>query len=400
VTLGRRLALVLGVTQLLAWATTYYTPAVVTAAAAASMHASPTALLGGFSWALLITGFASPRVGRRIECAGGRGVLALGTAIMAAGMAMLAAWPTLTGWYAGWTVCGVGMALGLYDATFATIGRLLGPAARPAIVGVTLFGGFASSVGWPMGVALVRLLGWRATVLVYALIDLAVILPLILAFVPRTAPSQVAAEPAPAAGGGRMPAANRAGLAFLLLATFFSLRSAISAVVSVHALVLFQGLGLSAAAAVSIATLIGPMQVGGRLMEVVVGRRLDALVTSFLGAVLLPAGVVLMLTGAPVAAFAIAYGMSNGILTISRGTLPMHLFGARGYATRIGRLALPVMLAQAVAPTAVTPLVLAWPASWLFALMGGAATLALLCLLPLNRLMARAVTVSQKERGR
>lgn len=383
-TLSRRLALVLGVAQLLAWATTYYTPAVVTAAAAASMHASPTALLGGFSWALLITGVASPRVGRRIERVGGRGVLAFGTAVMGVGMAAMAAWPTLLGWYVAWTICGFGMAMGLYDATFATIGRLLGPAARPAIVGVTLFGGFASSLGWPMGVALVRLLGWRTTLAVYALIDAAVILPLILVFIPRAAAHPAAAEPA--IGPGPAPARGR--MAFLLLATFFSLRSAISSVVSVHALVLFQGLGLTAAASVSVATLIGPMQVGGRLVEIAVGRRLDALVTSVLGAALLPLGVLVMLTGAPVAGFAVAYGMSNGILTISRGTLPMHLFGARGYATRIGRLALPVMLAQAVAPTAVTPLVLAWPASWLFALMGGAAGLALLCLLPLNRLMA------------
>ncbi len=381
-TLSRRLSLVLGLTQLLAWATTYYTPAVVTGAAAAAMHASPTALLGGFSWALLITGFASPRVGRRIDRVGGRGVLALGTVIMAAGMGGMAVWPTLAGWYAGWTVCGVGMALGLYDATFATVGRLLGPAARPAIVGVTLFGGFASSLGWPMGVALVHRLGWRATLVAYVLILLCINLPLILAFVPRA----TAQPPAPESAARTGPAPSRGTAAFVLLAIFFSLRSAISAVVSVHALVLFRGIGLSAAAAVSVAAVIGPMQVGGRILEVMFGRRLDPLVTSWLGAALLPAGVAALLTGAPAVVFAVAYGMSNGILTISRGTLPLHLFGARGYATRIGRLALPVMLAQALAPTAVTPLVLAWPALLLFTLMGGTAAAALLCLLPLNRL--------------
>ncbi len=384
--LGRRLVLLLGVTQLLAWATTYYTPAVVTAAAARSMQASPTALLGGFSWALLITGFASPRVGRRIDRVGGRGVLALGNAVMAAGMAVLAAWPTLAGWYVGWTICGFGMAAGLYDASFATVGRLLGTAARPAIVGVTLFGGFASSLGWPMGVGLVRLLGWRATVIVYALILAGVNLPLILAFVPP-APAHAGLAETPARGGGPT---GRGGAAFLLLAVFFSLRAAISSVVSVHALVLFRGLGLAAGSAVGVAALIGPTQVAGRLLEMAFGRRLDPLVTSWLGAALLPIGVGVMLAGAPVGAFAIAYGMSNGILTISRGTLPLHLFGARGYATQIGRLALPVMLAQAVAPTLATPLVLAWPAQWLFAAMGLVATAALLCLLPLNRLTAGA----------
>lgn len=380
--LSRRLSLVLGVTQLLAWATTYYTPAVITSAASASLRVSPTALLGGFSWALLITGFASPRVGRRIEQAGGRGVLAFGNAVMAAGMGLMAAWPTLPGWYAAWTVCGVGMALGLYDASFATIGRLLGSAARPAIVGVTLFGGFASSVGWPMGVALVRTLGWRGTLVTYALILLAVNLPLLLVFVPAAEPRSANAEHAATAGAGP----RRSTAAFLLLAVFFSLRAAISSVVSVHALVLFRGLGLAITAAVGVASVIGPMQVFGRLLEVAFARRLDPLATSWSGALLLPLGVAAVLGGGPVAAFAVAYGMSNGILTISRGTLPMHLFGVRGYATRIGRLALPVMLAQAVAPTVVAPLVLAWPAIRVLAILGLTSAIALACLLPLRRL--------------
>ncbi len=383
---SRRLALVLGIVQVFAWATTFYAPAVITTPAARAIGATPTALFGGFTWALLITGFASPQVGRLIDRTGGRGVLALGSIVMAAGMALMAAWPTLIGWYAGWTVCGLGMALGLYDAAFATVGRLLGPAARPAIVGVTLMGGFASSLGWPMGVGLVGLVGWRVTFLLYALIQLGVNLPLILAFVPKASPQ------APPALGAETASSTpvRSRLAFVLLATFFSLRAAISGIVSVHALKLLQGVGLGAGAAVGVAALIGPSQVFGRVLEVAFGRRVDPLVTSWLGAALLPLGVLGLLARAPVAAFAVAYGMSNGILTISRGTLPLHLFGVRGYATRIGRLALPVMLAQAVAPTAASPLILAWPASRVFAIMGAVAAAGMLCLLPLNRLTAEA----------
>lgn len=126
-TLGRRLALVLGFTQTLAWATTFYMPTVIAGPAARWMHEFPTALLGGFSWSLLIAGLTSPRVGRWIERVGGRGVLAFGTVVMAAGLLLMAIVPTLIGWWIAWTVIGGGMALGLYDATFATIGRLLGP---------------------------------------------------------------------------------------------------------------------------------------------------------------------------------------------------------------------------------------------------------------------------------
>ena len=395
-TLGRRLALVLGFTQTLAWATTFYMPTVIAGPAARWMHQSPTALLGGFSWSLLIAGLTSPRVGRRIEHAGGRGVLAFGTVVMAAGLLLMAAVPTLVGWWIAWTIIGGGMALGLYDATFATIGRLLGGEARPAIVGVTLMAGFASTVGWPMGIALLGMLGWRSTLLVYAAIQLVVNLPLIMLLVPRAggrpaeAPVEVAAAASSGSGTG----------ALTLLGTFFSIRAAISAVVSVHALRLLQGVGLTAGTAVGVAALFGPSQVFGRVVEWAFARRLDPFRTSLLGAILLPLGVAALLAGAPATAFALGYGMSNGILTISRGTLPMYLFGSRGYPTRLGRLALPQLLAQAVAPTALTPLVLAWPAARIFGTLGVAALAAFACLLALRGRRCFAIDTEPAEGSR
>jgi MFS family permease len=384
-TASRRLALVLGVTQTLAWATTYYLPAVIVGPAAATLHRSTTELLVGYSWSLLVAGLVSPRVGAWIELHGGRGALATGTVVMAAGLLVLAAWPSLLGWYVAWSMIGAGMALGLYDAAFATIGRLLGLQARPAIVGVTLLGGFASTIGWPAGVALVHHFDWRATVMIYAAVQLAVNLPLILTLIPRATPvvAPVRTDAAPAKTGG-----NDGVFALILLGTFFCMRAAISAIVSVHALTLLHGVGLDAVAAVGVAALFGPSQVFGRVLEWTFGRWIDPLTGSWMGAILLPLGVVALLLGGPAAGFAVAYGMSNGILTISRGTLPMFLFGPRGYATRLGRLALPQLLTQAVAPTAAAPLVLLLPASTIFAGLGAAAVVALLCLLPLQRLRA------------
>jgi MFS family permease len=378
---GRRLSLVLGFTQTLAWATTFYIPAVIVGAAATTLGTSPTVLLGGFSWSLLIAGLVSPRVGSRIDRDGGRGVLAAGTIVMACGLAVMAGIPNLPGWYIAWTIIGVGMALGLYDAAFATIGRLLGGAARPAIVGVTLMAGFASTLGWPMGVVLIQLLGWRATALSYAAMQLAINLPLLLWLIPEAPPHPTAL---PAASVEQTPP-GRGSIAFVLLAIFFSTRAAISAVISVHVLLLLQGIGLTTAAAVAIAATIGPSQVAGRVLEWVLARHIDPLTGSWMGAALLPLGVVGLLAGGPAIGFAVAYGMSNGILTISRGTLPMHLFGAHGYATRLGRLALPPLLAQAIAPTLFTPFVLSRSAPEVLAWVGIASGAALLCLLPLRR---------------
>jgi MFS family permease len=380
-TAPRRLALVLGFTQTLAWATTYYLPAVIVRPAAETLHHSTTELLIGYSWSLLVAGLVSPRVGAWIERHGGRGALATGTIVMAAGLLLLGAVPTLPGWYLAWTIIGAGMALGLYDAAFATIGRLLGLEARPAIVGVTLLAGFASTVGWPTGVALIHQFGWRATVVAYAGVQLAVNLPLLLTLIPRAAP----AAPAPAITATSKTDTSGGLFALLLLGTFFCIRAAVSAVVSVHALTLLHGVGLDAVAAVGVAALFGPSQVFGRILEWAFGRWIDPLTGSWMGAALLPLGVAALLLGGPAVGFAIAYGMSNGILTISRGTLPMFLFGPRGYATRLGRLALPQLLTQAVAPTAAAPLVASLPAPAIFGGLGIAAVLALLCLLPLKR---------------
>jgi hypothetical protein len=307
-------------------------------------------------------------------------VLALGKGLLAVGLLAMSAVTSPVGWYVAWTAMGLGMGLGLYDAAFATIGRLFGVNARSIIVGVSLIGGFASSIGWGAGAICVDWLGWRQTLLVYAAINLAINVPLVLLLVPAV--RRAATEKPVQAAPRHEPAATRRS--FVLLSIFFSVRSGILAIVSVHILGLLQGLGLSAAAAVGTAALIGPAQVAARIAEWSVIRWTTPLTISRLGAFLLPLGVGGLLIGGPVWAFAVCYGVSNGVLTISRGVLPLYLFGAEGYAARIGRLALPSLLTQAAAPTLATPLVLAFPA-WQVLLWGGVLSFAVaLCLVPLR----------------
>jgi MFS family permease len=377
---ARRNAVLLGVAQTLAWAVTYYLPAVV-----ADLGADPALVYGAFSLALLISGLAAPRVGRAIERRGGRPVLLVSALLLAGGLALLGLLPGLWGWTLGWVVLGLGMALGLYEAAFATLGVLYGRAARRPITIVTLFAGFASTLGWPMSAALVPLLGWRGTCLAYAALLLVTLLPLYLALPraaepPTTAPDGAAAMPDPV-----LPAAW-VRRSFVLLAVFFTLRSIISATLSVHLITVLGGLGLSVTAAVAAAALQGPAQVGGRLLEFTLGRAAHPLTAARLGGALLPAGALLLVLAGPLAAvpFVILYGASNGIMTISRGALPLALFGPRGYPVLMGKLALPILLAQAGAPMLTAPLVATLPAVAVLGLAGVLALLALACLLPLR----------------
>lgn len=383
--LHHRLTLVFGFSQLIVWALTYYIPAVTTVAVAESFGTGPAPVLGGFSLALLVTGLASPTVCRRIDAGDGRAILMAGVAVQAAGLLLMATSGGLVQWYAGWAVVGMGMAAGLYDAAFATTGRLLGAAARPTITAITMIGGFASTLGWPLGAALIPAIGWRTTLVLYAAALLAINLPLYWSL-PRTVPAL--APPVPRAEGS----VQRGRFAFLCIGAFFTTRALIGTVITVSAPVLLQGLGLSLAAAIGLVSLIGPAQVGIRVLQATLGRALSPLAVAWVGAVLLPlvtlplaAAAGTPLLHAAALAFVLGYGLSNGILTIARGTLPLYLFGPEGYATRIGQLALPVILAQAAAPLASAPLIAGWPAKLVFLALGLVAVAAAVCLAPLTR---------------
>jgi hypothetical protein len=386
-------ALALGVAQTIAWGFTYYLPAVLAAPVAEALGQPRAVVVGAFSAALLIAGLCAPRVGRTIDARGGRGVLAVSSCVLAAGLAALGLLPGIAGWFVGWAVLGLGMAMGLYEAAFATLGRLYGREARRPITQVTLIAGFASTVGWPVTTALLPLLGWRGTCLAYAAAQLALVLPLYLLAVPKAGPPPAGATPA---GDGEARAAPAAAAwarrAFLLLAAFFTIRAVVGSVVSVHLIALLQGLGLALATAVAVASLVGPSQVGGRVMEFAVGPRAHPLTVARLGALALPLGVAVLLLlpgplgiGTAAVVFTVCYGISNGLLTISRGAVPLALFGPRGYASLLGRLAMPILIAQAIAPTLAAPAVEALPAAWTFALCGALGVAALLCLVPLRR---------------
>ncbi|MDR3531036.1 MAG: MFS transporter [Rhodopila sp.] len=376
-----RLGAVLGINQTLSWGMTFYLPAIIAGPVAATLGRPPFQILGAFSWALLVTGACAPRVGKWIDHHGGRGALLASIVVMAIGQAVLALSPNLAVWYLGWTVIGLGMSMGLYDAAFATVGGLLGQEAGPSITGITLVAGFASTVFWTLGAVLIGVLDWRGLLLAYAGLMLLVNLPMVWLLVPAAPPRP--RQDAAAGAVVKSPAQRRA---VVLLGAFFALRWFITSTIAVHVLPLLQGIGLTAAEAVGVAALIGPGQVAGRILEYAIGPRINLLVKARIGALLFPLGAAILLLGGPFAAtaFALMYGMSNGIMTINRGTLPLALFGPEGYARMLGWLAVPVLLAQATAPTLSAPLVAALSALDVFLICGAGAAVAVLFLLPLR----------------
>ncbi|MBA3520486.1 MAG: MFS transporter [Rhizobiales bacterium] len=343
----------LGGTQILAWGSSYYLPAVVANPIATETGWPLIWVVGGLSLGLLVAGLVSPRVGRIIHQHGGRLVLAASSILLALGLVGLSLAQSPATYFLAWLVIGLGMGGGLYDAGFATLGRLYGSEARRMIVTLTLFGGFASTVCWPFSAYLVDHYGWRGACLVYAGIHLLVALPVHLIVVPRPTPAP--AEPDDDNTVGNSPSnlvAKEHLFLFVLMAAAIALCSVISSMVSVHLLTILQAGGLSLASAVALGAMVGPSQVGARVVEMVFGRYYHPIWTMLAGTVLVTIGLALLLVGFPIVMLAlILYGAGIGIESIARGTVPLALFGSRNYATLMGTLAMPSLIAQAMSPS-------------------------------------------------
>jgi MFS family permease len=346
-----------GTAQILAWGTSYYMPAVLAKPTADATGWPLTWVVGGFTLGLLAAGAISPRVGRTIDRHGGRPVLAASAITLAAGLAALGLAPSLPLYVAAWIVIGVGMGAGLYDAAFAALGRIYGKEARGPITTLTLFGGFASTVGWPLGAFLLQRYGWRGTCLVFAAINLLVVFPLYYYGLPRHPPpalvDDLAATTAGGGAGGQASGHQAGPGLFVLVALALTLNAVVTAVISVHLVTILQARDIALAVAVGLGALVGPSQVGARFLEMFFGRRLHPVYTMLISTVLVAAGVGLLLSHLPVVALALVmYGAGMGIRSIARGTMPLALFGAPGYATLMGRLAMPSLLASAMSPSA------------------------------------------------
>jgi len=351
--IATRTVLALGVSQLVCWGITYYLIGVLGPLMVADLRWSSAAVYGGFSVSLLVMAASSAAVGRWLDRQGGAWAMTLGSVVIAAGCLMLALAHGAVLYYAAWIVLGLAMRLTLYDAAFAALARIGGPLARRPIAQITLLGGLASTVFWPLGGALAQHLGWRGAVLAYGLVALATI-PLH-ATLPRgryAGKPEGADSATQAAVAAPTPDRLRAWLYALIVALVAFLNSAMSS----HMIGILAALGLAASTAVWISAARGIGQSASRLAEIMFGRTLDPLRLNLMATGALPVAFALAFAGgvAPAAAvaFSLLYGAGNGVATITRGTLPLVLFDHRVYGAVVGRLLMPSFVLSAAAPLA------------------------------------------------
>jgi MFS family permease len=339
--------LALGTTQTLAWASSYYLPAILADPIARDLGVSSNWIFAAFSASLVISAVLGPRVGRQIDLFGGRPVLTTSNLTLAAGLALLGVTTSIPVLIAAWILLGIGMGCGLYDAAFAALGRIYGDAARRSITGITLMAGFASTVGWPLTALGLESIGWRNTCFAWAAAHLLIGLPINLFILP-------AVKGAKATAATSIKPHIPIDRTMVLLAFTFSAAWTVTGAMAAHMPRILEAAGATTVQAVAAGALFGPAQVVARIIEASFLSRYHPLLSTRLACLTHPIGAAILavMGGAAASAFSIFFGLGNGILTIARGTLPLAIFGPKNYGYRLGLIGAPARMAQAAAPLA------------------------------------------------
>lgn len=344
-----RIVSLLGVAQIISWGTLYYTVAVLAAPIRQELGFSDLTIFGAFTIGQLVSGAAAPFIGRRIDAAGGRSVMTTGSLIAALALACVAVAREPILFTVGWMIAGAAMASCLYDPAFATLHQIAPDRYRRAVTGLTLFGGFASTVFWPLSHALAEAWGWRYALIAFAALHVVVCAPIHRYGVPALHRSSAAA-------GAELSIepSHTKDRRFRWLAASFAAATFVFSAMSAYMIGALGSRGFTMEQAVWIGALIGPMQVLARVVEWFFGGRISAIGVGFAACALALLGMLLLNVIPPMlgfgVAFALCYGASNGILTIARGAVPAELFGSQRQGALLGALARPSFIAKAFAP--------------------------------------------------
>ncbi|MGK3141257.1 MFS transporter [Pantoea sp. C2G6] len=357
----------LGLVQILSWGGSFYLMAVMANPIAAETGWSQQWIYGALSTGILVSGLLAPLTGRIIARTGGRLLLAMGGVVMALGLVIMASSHTLPLFLFAWVIIGIGMAMGLYDALFATLGTCYGGQARAAITGITLISGFCTTLVWPGTALLIHGFGWRGASLIIAALLVICVLPAYLFALPAGQGARLVKRPA-----SQPASAEIAPAIFWLLCAIFTLASVIMTAMSVQLIALLQASGHTLTSALAISAVLGPCQVGARVVDIAF-KRSHPIRTTFFSVGLVALGLLLLALMPQMALLSmVLYGAGNGLRAIVRGTLPLAMVKPESYAIVVGKMARPALIGQAL-----TPLI----GGYLFEKMGAPATLWLLCAL-------------------
>jgi predicted MFS family arabinose efflux permease len=350
-----RAVVALGVTQMTAWGTTYYLPAVLSEQLKRDLGLTPSLIFSGIAIMMITSAVLAWPMGRLMDRNGAGQSMPAGSLFLALGLAALG---TALGYWTyalAWMLFGIGMSLAMGNATQSAMAQIAGQKARRSIVIVMLFGGMASTVYWPLTLWLEGLIGWRNTCFIFAGMHALVCAPLHRVYLAEATSAERRRDRATDEGLGAVPPRHRR-LAAALVVVAVACNGFVSWGLDLHLIAILRDFGLTAAMAVAVAALKGPSALVARGADILLAGRVTPMTSALVAGAMMPVGIALPLTYAAGltagVVFITVYSFGAGLMTVARATLPLWLLGSQGYAVTVGKLALPTQMIYAVSPMA------------------------------------------------
>lgn len=375
-----RVLVVLALTQIAGWGMIGILP-VIAPRVAAAFDVSLSSVFLGTSVMFVAMGLAAPGAGRAFRRFGSREAMTVGAATIGLGLCLLALSPNAVLFLGAWGIVGLAGALFLTTAAYAYIASYADDHARSLIGTLMLVTGLAGSVFWPVTAFLETQLGWRGVGLAYGAIMALLVCPLVWFGLPTI---REIAPPEP--GGGRL----RKGRVFVLMVAAIAFNSFVTFGIDAVGIQLLKAMGMDLAGAVAIASLLGVFKVGGRVIDLLGGRRWDGLSTGLVAGAMIPMGLAVIWIGGSgpvsVGGYLVLFGLGSGAFAVARATMPLVFFQKADYAAAMSTIALPLNLINALAPPVLAGLMSGIGAQATFAVLAGLSVTALAILLLLNRM--------------
>jgi len=386
----------LGISQIVGWGSTFFIPSVMGRHIGEDLHLPAEVVFAGPTIMFVVGALLAPRVGRTVDRKGARTLMAVGSVLASIGLATLSQAHGATTYIAAWLVLGLAGVIMMGTISSIALAQIAGDGARRALAFLTTVGGLASTVFWPLGGALDATLGWRTTILLYAGLHLLICLPIHLLILPASAPPRAPPAPSRGAGSPPPPAPARHPMVFALLAIGLSTGGIVYTGMTLYLIEILRELGHSPATAVILASFMGPIQIGVRLIEIALANRLSTMNSAIIGAAALPVALLVGLAGSSTVAagFAVValYAIANGLKAVVRATLPLALFERSEYGRYMGWLAVPLNVVTAIAPVVFAALMERGGVTVTLLASLVAAALSLGTILALSRLARRPAT--------
>lgn len=333
-------AIGLGITQTIGYGALYYAYGILLPYMADDLGLSISQGFSILSLALFFGGLLAPLAGRLTDRYGGRWVMTIGSFM--AGLALISL-SKAQGSYSLFAAIFFAETAGifvLYAVAFASIARIdISVPAQKSITIITLFGGVASTIFWPGVLASYRAVGWEQTWVLLGILTLVVCVPIhFLALRGPLKNPEIKDKNIDESWRELEGRDRRIGMVWMTIC--FVLTSYAMAGVMVMWVVNAEDMGHSAVLAATAGAIIGPFKTIGRFFQMLISTRMHPWMTKLLSLTLMLSGMGVVLTfgfSLPGIMLAAAlYGMGDGINTIANGTLPLSLFGAKGYGERLG----------------------------------------------------------------